>query len=367
MKNHSNSHHPFKKALSSYVLESKKLEAAYAKLQRQFYELKENLNTSHQTLEQIITHMAEGLIFIKKNGQLSLLNPAACDLLGTSKEKLVDSHYSDHFSDQLFGFSMKEELDSLTQHRRIFLKLGGRELEVSSSPVPDRGLLLLLRNRIDLHKLEKGFNQSERLRALGEMAATLAHEIRNPLAGIEGCAHLLQRDLAESSQQRMVSKILEGTKNLGNLVTEVLDYAKPLPLHFSAVDVVALINEALAEIQTQGDMPHCTFKHSLASYTLVLDPEQMKCVLHNFLRNACEAKATAVNIELNDAGVLIVKDNGEGISQKNLKKIFTPFFSTKKKGTGLGLARALAIIKAHDATLEILSEIGKGTELIVKF
>jgi signal transduction histidine kinase len=198
------------------------------------------------------------------------------------------------------------------------------------------------------------------------MAATLAHEIRNPLGGIEGFAQLLKQDLKEPSHQQMVAAILEGSRLLNNLVTEVLSYARPMRLHFAPIDLVVLVKESLALAATSFRMPTCSFKSAFTTYPLSLDEEHIKCTLLNVLRNAAEAGGTLVNIELTAEGALIVKDNGEGIAQKDLKKIFTPFFTTKTHGTGLGLAHSLAIIKAHNGTLEVCSEVGKGTQLIIK-
>lgn len=352
--------------LASYSKEAKRLESAYANLQKQFYELKEKLKSSHQTLEQIITHMTDGLIFVTKEGEVSLFNPAAGEVLGCACETIMQGYYWDHFSDVLFGFSMKEALQKTSVHQRIFLNLDEeREIEVSTSSIPEKGLLLLISNRIEQQKLERGLNQAERLKELGEMAATLAHEIRNPLGGIEGFAQLLKRDLIEPTHQRMIGAILEGTQDLNNLVTEVLDYARPMHLHFAPVDLTLLIKETLQLAAASANIPFCTFKCAHAAYPLSIDREQIKRVLFNLLRNAFESGASMVEIELAE-GSLIVSDNGEGISQKNLKKIFTPFFTTKTRGTGLGLAYSLAVIKAHGGSLEVTSEVGKGAQIIIK-
>jgi len=352
--------------LADYSQEVERLESAYAHLQKQFYELKEKWHASHQTLEQIIIHMNDGLMFVTKEGKISLFNPAAAEMLDYSHKIIMHRSYWEHFPDAFFGFSMQEALQKTTLHQRIFLNLNDeKEIEVSTSSVPEKGLLLLICNRIEQKKLEEGLNQAERLRELGEMAATLAHEIRNPLGGIEGFAQLLKRDLEKPAHQRMIEAILDGTQSLNSLVTEVLDYARPLNLHFASVDLVILIKEALSLFSASASTPSCTFKCPHATYPLFIDQEQIKRVLLNLLRNAGDAGASFVEIELTE-GLLIVSDNGEGISQKNLKKIFTPFFTTKTRGTGLGLAHSLAVIKAHGGSFEVSSEVGKGTQLTIK-
>jgi two-component system sensor histidine kinase AtoS len=150
------------------------------------------------------------------------------------------------------------------------------------------------------------------------------------------------------------------------LVTEVLDYARPLQLHFSPVDLVKLIEETIDLAAASSRMPTCQFSHALSTYIRSIDREKIQLVLLNLLKNAAEAKATTIGINLTADGMIYIKDNGIGIEEKNLKKIFTPFFTTKARGTGLGLAHALAIIKAHDGALEVQSENQKGTQITLK-
>jgi PAS domain S-box-containing protein len=353
--------------LAHYSREARLLEAAYASLQEQFYALKEKLESSRQTLEQMVTYISDGLMFITVEGKITLVNPAAAELIGHTCDRMVHGEYWDHFPDHFFGFSMREALKKSSFHQRIFLTLNDeKEIEVSTSSIPQKGVVLLLCDRTEQQRLEKGLNQTERLKELGEMAAALAHEIRNPLGGIEGFAQLLKRDLETPTQQRMIQAILEGTRTLKHLVAEVLDYARPMRLHFASVDLVDLIQKTLILASASANMPTCSFKCAHAAYPLVIDQEQIKLVLLNLLRNAHEAKATVVEIDLTEQGALIVSDNGAGMSQKELKKIFTPFFTTKARGTGLGLAHALAVIKAHDGTLEVASEEGKGTQFTLK-
>ena len=353
--------------LAHYSQETKRLEGACSHLQQQFYELKEKHEASHQTLEQIVAHMSDGLMFVSNNGIVTLFNPAAAELTGLSKEVVLHTSFWDHFSDRVFGFSMEEALKKPTGHRRIFLTLGAsQEVEVSTSSVPEKGVLLLLCNRTEQQKLQKSLSQGERLQELGEMAATLAHEIRNPLGGIEGFAQLLKRDLEAPSHQRMIQAILEGTRILNRLVTNVLDYARPMQLHFAPANLVTLVEETLNLSSAAAHGGTCHFKSAHPTYAISMDQERIKLVLLNLLRNAFEAGAQRVDILLTNEGALVVQDDGEGISQDNLDKIFTPFFTTKMRGTGLGLAQALAVIKAHDGTLEVASEQGKGTQFILK-
>lgn len=353
--------------VTHYSQESKRLEDAYAQLQEQFCELKQKLKTSYQTLEQIITYMSDGLMFVASSGNISLFNPAAGNLIGYPCETILQQPYKNHFSDHFFGFSMEEALLNPAGHRRIFLTLSERvEVEVSTSDIPEKGLLLLLCNRTEQQKLQKSLGQAERLQELGEMAATLAHEIRNPLGGIEGFAQLLKRDLEIPTHQKMIKAILEGTQTINHLVTTVLDYAKPMHLHFAPVELSSLIKETLSQFTTFEKKIEIKFMREFSDSICSLDKARFKLVLQNLLRNAHEAGARYIEVGLIGRGTISIKDNGAGICQGNLQKIFTPFFTTKTTGTGLGLAEALAVIKAHGGSLEVSSEEGYGTQFIIK-
>lgn len=349
--------------LAHYAQETERLEAAYTSLHAQFYDLKEKWEASHLTLEQVIAHMSDGMMFVSQEGIITLFNPAAAVLTGCPCETVLQHSYAECFSDDLFGFSMQEALSKPGRHQRIFLTLGEeREIEISTSPIPGKGILLLLTNRAEQQQLQKSLSQAERLQELGEMAATLAHEIRNPLGGIAGFAQLLKRDLDVPAHQRMIGAILEGTRTLNTLVTHVLDYARPLRLHFAPTELVALVQEACDLAQAAQTTTQYRFQSAFSEYTISLDKERIQLVLLNLLRNAAEAAATAVDITLSSEGLLRIKDNGQGISPKNLHKIFTPFFTTKARGTGLGLAASLSVVKAHSGNLEVSSEEGRGTQ-----
>ena len=346
-----------------YIQETERLEAAYASLRTQFYQLKEKWEASHLTLEKLIFHMSEGMMFVTQAGTITLFNPAAATLLGCLAETVLQRAYAECFLDNLFGFSMSQELNESGRHRRIFLTLcGEKDIEVSTSSIPEKGILLLLSNRTEQQQLQKSLSQAERLQELGEMAATLAHEIRNPLGGIEGFAHLLKRDLEAPSHQKMIGAILEGTRTLNSLITQVLDYAKPICLHFTPTNLVDLVRAACALAEATHIATQYHFQSAYTDYTLSVDKERITLVLLNLLRNASEAEARLVTISLSEAGALIIQDNGLGISPQNLHKIFTPFFTTKAKGTGLGLAASLAVVKAHGGKLEVTSQEGEGTQ-----
>lgn len=342
-----------------FTHETKRLENAHKKLQKQFEALQHKLKASHKTLEQIITHMSDGFLFVTQKGTVSLYNPAAENIVEIPQQKVLGTSFWENFSDGLFGFPMGNALKNGHLPGRIFLSLSNsREIEVAPATIPGKGILLLLSDRTQLKQLEKSVQQGDRLRDLGEIAASLAHEIRNPLGGIEGFASLLKRELANPSQIQMVNSILEGSRLLNTLVTNVLEYARPLSLHFVPTDLNAFLRETARLAEANG---HPCIVKIEKNHTITMDPKRMQLVLLSLIRNSYEAGSKTVEIILTFEGKILVKDKGEGISKKNLEKVFTPFFTTKTKGTGLGLSEAYKIMRAHGGSITIDSKIGKGT------
>ena len=341
-----------KEAFALFSEESKRLEKAYASLQKEFHE-------RTQDLSHIVSHLNEGLIFVSLDKKISLFNHAAQTLTGTLAKEALNLPFSSCFSDELFGFSMSQAIENKKLNKKIFLTLtNGKEITVSASFIPDRGVVCVLDEKLEL---EKSVERNERLKELGEVAAGLAHEIRNPLGGIEGFASLLCRDLKESPDQlQMAEKILEGTRSLNRLVTNILNYAKPLPVHFIECDLLLLIGEVLDLFAHDKISLPCRLETEFFSLKVTCDPELFKKALLNLLRNACEASAQTdtilVKVEKEGADLLIgVTDHGQGILPENLKHLFTPFFTTKATGTGLGLTEVYKALNAMGALIHVES------------
>lgn len=355
-------------SFSSYTLKIKNLEKAYSQLQQHFQLLKKQYEASHTHLDHILSFMTEGFLFISKEGRIVLMNTSAADMIGICLKTSLQNLFWEQFSDDFFGFSMREALRSEGMHKRIHLTVNeNKEIEISTTSVLGRGLLLFLIDRTEQQQLQYSLEHSGRLKELGEMAATLAHEIRNPLGAISGFAELLRQDLTDPNHQRMTAAILEGANTLNELVTNVLEYARPLRLHFSTQDLVGLIKESSAMISLEAKHVYLNLRFAHEAYFLTLDKGRIKLVLLNLLRNAIESGATIITIMLTKEGQLIIEDNGNGISTNNINKIFTPFFTTKAKGTGLGLAEAQSVMKGHGGEISVDSQEGTGTKFSLTF
>ncbi len=227
-------------------------------------------------------------------------------------------------------------------------------------------------------KLEEKLHQAERLAALGEMIAGISHEIRNPLGIIRSTAELLHGRTENERQRRFSSIIVEEASRLNDILTEFLDFARPKtlrPVKCRLEDVLER-NLKVMEPEFQKLGVQVERHYDSGQFTLEADPDLLYRAFVNLFANALQAmpdggrlrvRTGLANGKLKPAQMeLMIQDSGPGISPKILKKIFNPFFTTREKGTGLGLAIVRNIIDSHNGEIEVESEEGKGTTMIIR-
>lgn len=397
-------------AFNLFSQETERLETAYAALKRQFQEVNleledanaqlsdkvSELDLLNSYLNSILTNMSQGILFINLNGIVSTYNHAAEGIVNISHSKVLFRTFWENFSDELFGFSMRSALSSREVLPMTFIalnrnKLADREVEVNTTfilnkgPYPSlsdppryastQGLIVLLRDVTEERQWQRLANRNDRLKELGEMAAMVAHEIRNPLGGIKGFASLLERDLAAWPKwQQMASYIVAGTDSLNRLVTRVLNYARPVQLEITRIDLVALVDELKCHMQADESLGFSiTWKVEAHDphIWIYADGHQIKSCLMNLLVNAIQAmpQGGSLTIQLGQSeseAVIRVQDTGVGIAPEHLEHIFSPFFTTKAEGNGFGLAEVYKGVQAHGGTIDVQSTVGLGTCFTLK-
>ncbi len=258
----------------------------------------------------------------------------------------------------------------------------GREINTSMTVSPLRnaagdiiGASRICRDITHLKRAEERLIQAERLSCLGELTAGVAHELRNPLAGIKINTQVLSRrkDLPEIDR-RLIHSTLEGIEKIQKIVDDMLHFAKPKPAHFKRVAVNAIVEKSLAILPTKlkGANISLRFEPGEDLPPLWVDEHQIQQVLINLMLNAIQAMEnggvlTLRTFQENDAVAISVQDTGVGIAPKHLKKIFDPFFTTKSEGTGLGLSISLKIVESHGAALDVTSRPGEGSTFTIRF
>ena len=235
--------------------------------------------------------------------------------------------------------------------------------------------VILERRQEEQRRLEAQLHQSERLAALGEMTAGVAHEVRNPLGIISSTAELLQERLARyEPQDRLARIIVEEANRLNEKVTEFLDFARPRVPNLRPCDLEAVVDRSLEflepEIQRLGIS--VTREYRLNGRMLAADTDLLHQAFLNLLLNAIQAMPgggrLTVSIQAGPdgrGGEIRFADSGEGIEPESLKKVLNPFFTTKEKGSGLGLPIVKSIIETHQGSLKVDSEVGQGTVVTI--
>jgi len=378
--------HQLEDTCSNFQQKIKAMENAYLRLQERLIAVNaEAEKTKNDLLKKITKHTAyintllkhndSGVILVEPDGLISLINDKATTILQMDKNKLLYKNFWDLFSDEFFGFSLKNALRFDFCIKTCFVTLANqREIKISPCPINDnftnQGILILLNDMTQTKKTQEETSHLERLKTIGEMTTSIVHDIKNPLGAMRGYLSLLHHDLQDQPNlQEMTRNILEGLKMVERLSNSILHYVKPLELNFTNVELISFLKDLCCFIRQDPSFPkRVKLKTHLPEDILntSADKELLKNALLNIIINAFQAieKEGEITIAIlkNDNNCLIsISDTGVGIIPNDLNKIFLPFFTTKKEGNGLGLSETLKIIKAHGGFITVNSRVNGGT------
>ena len=372
------------RAFALFSEEATRLKTAYAKLQERFQTVNQELGAKvlelrriTHYLNNILKNISDAILFIDLEGMVTMINDAAQKLLKIKAEENLFKKYWTLFPDDYFGFSMREALKFGISQKLLYKSYPNdrKEVEISTTFVYEgpklyHGMIVVLRDVSEKQKLQLIANRNDRMKELGEMAATVAHEIRNPLGGIRGYASLLYRDLEkEKHLQEMAGTIIEGTKSLEKIVTAILHYARPIQIQPQTLDLAVYLKQICKFIKVDPAFPenvelktHIPYMPLLAPF----DPEALKSALLNLLFNAFQAMPqggvlTVSLLKMDASCQIAISDTGIGMEEELMKSLFSPFFTTKQKGNGLGLVETQKIIQAHFGAIDVRSQPKKGT------
>ncbi len=370
------------RAFALFSEEAARLKIAYSKLQERFETVNQELglkaaNLTRVTgyLNNILKNISDAILFIDLEGTVTMFNDAAQNLLKIKSEQALFKKFWETFQDETFGFSMREALKFGISHKLLYQK--DREISttfVYEGPKVYHGMILVLRDISEKQKLQLIANRNDRMKELGQMAATVAHEIRNPLGGIRGYASLLYRDLKEEQNlQEMAGYIIEGTKSLEKIVSAILHYSKPIQIQPRTLDLGAFLKQIGKFIKVDPAFPsnvklgmHIPDSPLLAPF----DPEALKSAMLNLIFNAFQAMPHGGELlisllKMDSLCQISVADTGVGIEADQLNHLFSPFYTTKMGGNGLGLVETQKIIQAHFGEIHVRSQMGKGTTFTI--
>jgi signal transduction histidine kinase len=233
--------------------------------------------------------------------------------------------------------------------------------------------VILERRQEEQRALEAQLHHSERLAALGEMTAGVAHEIRNPLGIISSTAELLKQRLARyEPQDRLAQIIVEESNRLNEKVTEFLDFSRPRVPNLRPCDLEGVIDRSLELVAPEIERLGITVdrEYHLNGHAQAADPDLLHQAFLNILLNAIQSMPAGGHLTVStarrgEAEEIRFVDNGQGIDPETLKKVFNPFFTTKEKGSGLGLPIVKSIIESHQGSIKVDSNPGEGTTVTI--
>jgi signal transduction histidine kinase/PAS domain-containing protein len=326
----------------------------------------------HAKLDTILSSLAVAIVVVESHGTVTHANPEAIALV--SGAPCTDQPFSEFASHapEFLQLSLRQVASSCLSGTRSTAiareEQSGRAFSLTGSPLPGGGATIAIQDSTEHEHVMREIARVRRLAEIGQMTATIAHEIRNPLWAMQGAAQVIQSDPKHAAEFGKI--IEEEVVKLAELCNGFLDFAKPLELQISEFDlcdiVAKLADQHLKEFSDSG--VELVVKFSSQSQIISADRNRFIQVARNLLLNALQAckAGDKVTVECKK-GEFLVRDSGAGMEQIVLDKLFTPFFTTKPDGTGLGLSTVRKIVDAHGVAIAVKSKIDEGTEFVVNW
>ncbi len=370
-----------------------KVETVDKEMEEKNEELNKRINESHrvsQYLNSILESMHSGVIAVDLEGNITTLNRAAKNILCYQADDAVGKSCDTILNSLEKGKSLlRKAIDrkkDLLNFKRKVLRSDNREIWIESSVTLLRendgsvvGAVEVFKDLTEIISLENKLEQVGDLASIGEMTASIAHEIRNPLNGIKGFASLLEDGFKkEDPRKRFVNHIVKGVDNLNNMVTDLLVLAKPITPSLEKNDIGEIMSEVITfareDLKVNGSKIDIKTDYDNKPILLNCDRYMLYQVFFNIIKNSFQSMPSdgTVMVGINSREIngknngkrkveVSISDNGVGINKDAQSRIFEPFFTTKSKGTGLGLSLVQKIVKLHNGQIQLESAPGRGT------
>ncbi len=327
----------------------------------------------------VLSSMSSGVVTSDLSDRITFANPPAGELLHRRPEELVGRPLFET------GLVAEELLQTLGSPGNEVLRFEGNGTPlgpgvyfgVSVTPLRDgegrvTGRILIFQNLTEMKKLEGEVRLKEKLAAVGELAAAIAHEIRNPLASISGSVQVLSASAPPgSSERRLMEIVVQESHRLSSILEDFLKYVRPREQAVETIDAAAALRDVVTLLTHSDELSprhRVTLRLEPESVLLRADPGQLRQVIWNLIRNAVAAMPSGGTLALEArasdvAWSVTVADEGKGMSREEQDRLFTPFAHTVPGGTGLGLAIVYRIVEEHGGRIGVKSAPGEGTEI----
>ncbi len=334
----------------------------------------------------VMKSIMDSLIVVDPDGRIRTVNRATEELLGYKKGELIGKPVGMLFGEEFFEDSHLQKLigkSSVRNYETTYLTKGGKTIPVSFSGSAVRntegklvGVVCIARDMREIKHLQDELIQSAKMAAIGELASGIAHEVRNPLAIMATSAQYLNAKLAPHDPKREFTKVInKNIEAIDTIIKRMLDLARPTCLELQSININRLVDETCRLIRGKASEQRVKIikQYSWGLPKITVDEKRLGEVFLNLMMNALQAMPEGgwlrISTDFHQEENLIsiqFRDNGEGIPPDYQKQIFNPFFTSRKKGVGLGLSLSQRTINEHHGTIEVDSQVGKGTTFTIK-
>jgi len=344
-----------------------------------------SLRESEERLYAIVQGSPEGIVVIDPNGNIVECNRAALQLNGSaSKDQLIGRNVLGLVAKKdrrIVSGALTElaESETIRNLRCTLLTKDGQEYpaEASVSIVRDSAgspavYVAIVRDLTEQNEIQERLRKAERMAVIGETAAMVGHDLRNPLQGIAGAASVIKQKLgstADAQTAEMLELIESGVDYADNIVKELMDYSREIRLEFTQTTVKAITEAALLQVKIPENVTVRNLTQDIPE--LLLDTAKTQRVFVNLIGNAVDAmpkggELTIASAEAREILEVKFSDTGEGIPDDVMRNLWKPLKTTKSKGMGLGLAICKRIVEAHGGSIDVESTIGKGSTFTIR-
>jgi signal transduction histidine kinase len=335
----------------------------------------------------LVLNLRNGVLAIARDGRIAAMNDIAYRVLGLPPN---DADLGRPYVEVLHAcpevvrvLQSAFEGSDLPNRAELRLRKTGRAIGYTISKIYDDeqvevGLTLFFKDLTRVEQIEERERLRDRLATLGEMAAAIAHEVKNPLASIEVMAGMLRRQLSDRPDAtETLGDIIKESKMANAIVVEVLEFVRPIRLQVEPLSLAEVARDSIQGLDHGGEQVRLHVDDDVPD--LMADPHQLRQLFTNLMTNAIEAIGPGERVDVRLSHVtedaepgsagqpppaqvrIEVRDDGPGISEDDMERIFSPFFTTKPQGTGLGLSIVRKVVDAHDGIIDATSAPGRGT------